>query len=368
MLSNLFAPRFVSLWAQTPPSRMQLTPVSTLGEFGLIERLARLLPPPHPSVLRGIGDDAAVIAQGKGRVLLMATDLLTEGVHFDLTYSPLKHLGYKAVAVNVSDILAMNGRPTVATVGLAFSSRFTVEALEELYRGIALACEEFGLDLVGGDTSSSRSGLFINVTVLGEAREDEVVYRSGAREHDLICVSGDLGAAFAGLNVLEREKAVYQENPDVQPEINDYDYVVGRLLKPQPRADLYDVFMAQNIRPTAMIDISDGLASEVSHIARASNQGAVVYQDKLPIDPRTAKCAKDFNQHATHFALYGGEDYEMLFTINPADYERIKDYPGIAVVGHITTPETGVRMMMENGSLAELAPMGWNHFSEAKPD
>jgi thiamine-monophosphate kinase len=343
---------------------MSLTSVSALGEFGLIERLSGLLPPPHPSVLKGIGDDAAVMRLANGRVLLMATDMLAEGIHFDLTYTPLKHLGYKAVAVNVSDIFAMNGRPTVCTLSLAFSSRFTVEALEELYRGVATACEEFGLDLVGGDTSSSRTGLVLSLAVLGEAHQDEVVYRSGAREHDLVCVSGDLGAAFAGLNVLEREKAVYQENHDIQPDLGTYEYVVGRLLKPQPRADLYDLFAAQGIRPTAMIDISDGLASELGHICRASQQGAVLYQDKLPIDPRTAQTAKDFNQHATHFALYGGEDYEMLFTLRPADYDRIKDYPGIAAIGHITPPEAGIRMMMENGTLAELKPMGWNHFVE----
>jgi thiamine-monophosphate kinase len=349
----------------TPPA---LTPVSELGEFGLIERLAALLPPPHPSVLQGIGDDAAVIELGNGRVQLVSTDLLLEGVHFDLAYAPLKHLGYKAIAVNVSDICAMNGSPTHCVVGLGLSSRFPVEAAEELYRGMAIACDEYGLDLVGGDTTSSQTGLVISVTVYGLAQHHELTLRSGGQPNDLLCVSGHLGAALAGLRILEREKHVFLSNPGIQPDLAEHEYVVGQQLRPQARNDLKEVFQQLGVQPTAMIDISDGLASEVAHIAKASRCGAVIYPHRLPIDPRTRAVAQLFDRPATEFALYGGEDYELLFTVRPSEYERLTQYPGIATIGHLTEASTGLLLANPDGTTGELKPMGFRHFSIENPN
>lgn len=344
-------------------AKEQRTPVSKFGEDGLIRHLLKDFPPSLPDVITSVGDDAAVLHTGhESRRLIVTTDLLVEGIHFDLTYVPLQHLGYKTVAVNVSDIYAMNARPAAITLSIAFSNRFPAEALEALYFGVRKACEHYSIDLIGGDTSSSRSGLFLNVTALGYATDSELVYRSGAREDDVLCVTGNLGAAYAGLQILEREKAVFADNPNLQPDLQQHAYVVERQLKPDARSDLYDVLQQKGLRPTAMMDLSDGLATDLNRLCEASGVGAAVYQEHLPIDPRTAAVAKLFDQPATTYALYGGEDYELLFTLPPQDYKAIEDYPEVTAIGQILPRQRGLQFVGEDGGISELQPLGHDHF------
>lgn len=338
------------------------TDISDLGEFGLIDQLTKNIVLKNESSLVGIGDDAAVIQVSEDTVQLISTDMLVEGIHFNLMYMPLKHLGYKAVAVNVSDICAMNGTAQQITVSLAVSSRFPLEALEELYEGIQLACTNYGVDLVGGDTTSSTSGLVINVTVLGKAKKEDVVYRSGAKEYDLLVVTGDLGAAYMGLQVLEREKEVFKANPSIQPDLDGHDYIIERQLKPEARKDIIDYLKELEVKPTAMIDISDGLASEILHLCKASKVGCHVYDEKVPIDAKTSMTAIDFNLDPNTCALNGGEDYELLFTIDQKDFDKIKGNPHMTVIGHITNENDGIYYVDKNGSAITLKAQGWKHF------
>lgn len=339
-----------------------MTDIASLGEFGLIEHLTRNFHPIHPTTLRAVGDDAAVIKPVKGRHQLVSTDMLLEGVHFDLSYMPLMHLGYKAVVVNLSDIYAMGGTPYGITVAVAASSRFPVEALDELYAGIQHACEAYEVDLLGGDTCASKQGLVITVTALGEVDEDRVVYRSGAKPTDLICVTGDLGGAYAGFLVLDREKKVFLDKPGEQPDLTDYDYVVGRQLRPEARKDINPYLKQQGILPTAMIDISDGLASELHHLCKQGHCGATVYSEKLPIDFQTVKVAEEFDIAAQVFATNGGEDYEILFTVPISEFEKLKSVEGITIIGHITPDAGEVNIVIGDGSLLPLKADGWNHF------
>ena len=338
------------------------TDISDLGEFGLIDQLTKNIVLKNESSLVGIGDDAAVIQVSEDTVQLISTDMLVEGIHFNLMYMPLKHLGYKAVAVNVSDICAMNGTAQQITVSLAVSSRFPLEALEELYEGIQLACTNYGVDLVGGDTTSSTSGLVINVTVLGTAKKEDVVYRSGAKEYDLLVVTGDLGAAYMGLQVLEREKEVFKANPSIQPDLDGHDYIIERQLKPEARKDIIGYLKELEVKPTAMIDISDGLASEILHLCKASKVGCHVYDEKVPIDAKTSMTAIDFNLDPNTCALNGGEDYELLFTIDQKDFDKIKGNPHMTVIGHITNKNDGIYYVDKNGSAITLKAQGWKHF------
>jgi thiamine-monophosphate kinase len=303
-----------------------------------------------------------VIQVSEDTVQLISTDMLVEGIHFNLMYMPLKHLGYKAVAVNVSDICAMNGTAQQITVSLAVSSRFPLEALEELYEGIHLACDKYSVDLVGGDTTSSTSGLVINVTVLGTAKKEDVVYRSGAKEYDLLVVTGDLGAAYMGLQVLEREKEVFKANPSIQPDLDGHDYIIERQLKPEARKDIIGFLKELDVLPTAMIDISDGLASEILHLCKASKVGCHVYDEKVPIDAKTSMTAIDFNLDPNTCALNGGEDYELLFTIDQKDFDKIKGNPHMTVIGHITNENDGIYYVDKNGSAITLKAQGWKHF------
>ncbi len=337
----------------------ELTPLSDLGEFGLIDRLTEDYKPTRPSTLKGVGDDAAVLGYGNRRILL-STDLLIEGVHFDLTYYPLKHLGYKAVAVNLSDIYAMNGLPEQITLSLALSNRFSLEAVEEIYRGVYRACQTYGIDLVGGDTTSSKAGLFISVTVIGSAPKEEIIYRSGAAVNELICVSGDLGAAYAGLLILEREKAVFRADPNMQPELEGLDYLLQRQLKPEPRRDIIDLLQNIAVKPTAMIDVSDGVASDIRHIAKASGLGCVIFEDKLPILQSTWDQLGIMKIDPTTAALNGGEDYELLFTIRQADYEKIKEQNDISIIGYMTPREEGCYLISRAGTRTELKAQGWD--------
>lgn len=340
-----------------------LTPVGRLGEFKLIRHLTKDFEPKSPDVLKGIGDDAAVIAMENDKVQVVSTDLLIEGVHFDLTYAPLQHLGYKAVAANVSDIYAMNAEPYGITVSIALSSRFTVEAMEAFYFGVKSACEKFNVDLLGGDTSSSRTGLMISVTALGKADKNQVVYRSGAKPNDLLCLSGDLGAAYAGLQVLEREKAVFVKNPEMQPELGLFDYVVGRQLKPEARKDIFDELKKRGVKPTSMIDISDGLASEMFHLSEESNIGVNVYADKIMLDPQTVSVAEDFDLHPMTMAMNGGEDYELLFTVGLEDFQQVEEMADVKVIGHIVEKHEGVNLITQGGTVIPLQAQGWTHFS-----
>jgi len=342
-----------------------LTPVSHLGEFALIQRLTSKFSPERKEVVKGIGDDAAVVRTENNRVQVVSTDILLENVHFDLSYSPLRHLGYKAVAVNVSDIVAMNAVPYGVTVSIAMSNRFSIEALDELYAGIKLACERYKVDLIGGDTSSSRQGLVISVTAMGEAHEDDISYRSGAQPNDLICVSGDLGAAYAGLLVLDREKQVYMDKPDLQPDLSDYDYVVGRQLKPEARVDIMSRLRSVGIKPTSMIDVSDGLASELHHISRQSKVGVSIYAHKLPIDYQTVKVAEEFKIGPTTFALNGGEDYELLFTVPLSSFDTIKAWSDISIIGKITNDPNQIQTILESGQVVDLEAQGWQHFNSS---
>jgi thiamine-monophosphate kinase len=343
----------------TGTSKARLTPLSEVGEFGLIDRLTSKIQIVHPQTVKGVGDDAAVIDL-KEKLLLLSTDLLIEGIHFDLTYTPLKHLGYKAVVVNVSDIAAMNGVAKQITISIAVSSRFTVEALEELYDGIRLACERYQVDLVGGDTSSTITGMAISVTVTGEGVADEITYRGGAKPGDLLCVSGDLGSAYIGLLALEREKKVFQANPGVQPDLSGFDYQVGRQLRPEARTDIVKLLKGAGVMPTAMIDISDGLASEILHISKQSGTGCKLFEEKIPIDAGTRELALQFNIIPSVAALSGGEDYELLFTVNQKDYDKIKELPEITIIGHMTEPAEGKFMITPEGNKVEITAQGWD--------
>ncbi|WP_073000523.1 thiamine-phosphate kinase [Mariniphaga anaerophila] len=336
------------------------TRIADLGEFGLIERLTKNINIVNKSTLRGVGDDAAVIDY-KENCVVFSTDLLTEGVHFNLMYVPLKHLGYKAVVVNLSDIYAMNARPRQITVNLALSNKFSVEAVEELYSGIHLACEHYGVDLVGGDTTSSLTGLTISISVLGEAIPENLVYRSGAKPGDLLCVSGDLGGAYMGLQLLERENEVFKVNQNTQPQLQGYDYILGRQLKPEARADVVNAFEKLKLKPTSMIDISDGLSSEILHLCKNSNVGCQLFEGSVPMDDQTKKMAGELNINPIVAALNGGEDYELLFTLSPEDSEKIKNDPDFTVIGKITEPAEGANLIAMGGSKIPLQAQGWNH-------
>ncbi len=341
------------------------TSLAEMGEFGLIQYLTKHIELKNPSSILGVGDDAAVLDLSEGRTVV-STDLLTEGVHFDLTYVPLKHLGYKAISVNVSDIYAMNAKPTQVTVSIAVSNRFPVEAIEELYAGMYMACARFGVDLVGGDTTSSISGLVISVTAIGQAKEEDIVKRSGAKANDLLVVTGDLGGAYMGLQVLEREKAVYAENPEVQPELEGYDYILERQLKPEARMDIPGLLKDLGVKPTAMIDISDGLSSEAIHLCKASGLGVKIYEDKIPLDPMVISSTEEFKIDSTMVALSGGEDYELLFTVSMDDFDKIKGNPNLTVVGHMTEEKEGMYLITRDGAAHELTAQGWDALLKAE--
>ena len=341
-------------------SESKITELSDLGEFGLIEHLTKDIPVVNKSTVKGIGDDAAVIKPGSDTEVLVSKDLLIEGVHFDLTYMPLMHLGYKAVVVNISDIVAMNGIPKQIVVGIGVSSKFSVEALEEIYSGIKKACEIYKVDFVGGDTTSSVSGLFISVTVIGEVKKDRITYRSGANVHDLLCVSGDLGAAYMGLLILEREKNVFKANPNMQPDLSEHNYILERQLKPEARTDIVKLLNEKDVVPTSMIDISDGLASEAMHICKSSNRGCAIYEEKIPIDQNTYDIAKEFRIVPSVAALNGGEDYELLFTVKQEDYDKIKDIEKIKVIGYITEKSEGEKLVSNDNHLFNLEAQGWD--------
>lgn len=340
-------------------NKKPLSELEELGEFGLIRHLTENIELKNTSSKKGVGDDAAVIKYDDKHTVL-TTDLLVEGIHFDLLYTPLKHLGYKAVTVNLSDVYAMNAHPKQITVSLAVSNRISVEALEELYEGMLLACEIYGVDLVGGDTTSSTSGLIISITALGEVEKDDIVYRDGAKENDLICVSGDLGGAFMGLQLLEREKQIYNENPNVQPDFSGYDYVLERQLKPEPRKDVVDMFKEIGVKPTSMIDVSDGLSSDLIHICQQSNVGCTIYEDKIPLDYTTVNVAEEMRLDPTVCALNGGEDYELLFTISLDDYNKIKEQQRVAVIGHITAEKEVYQLVTKAEQIQTLTAQGWD--------
>lgn len=335
------------------------TDLSELGEFGLIDHLTKSFNITPEFTLKGIGDDAAVL-DFKEEKVIVTTDLLVEGVHFDLSYMPLKHLGYKAVMVNLSDVYAMNATPRQITVSIAVSNRFPVEALEELYAGIKLASKLYKVDVVGGDTSSSTSGLIISVTALGGAKEEEVVYRSGAKANDLLVVTGDLGAAYMGLQVLEREKQVFKVNPKNQPDLDPYTYLIERQLKPEARKDIPPLFKALEVKPTSMIDISDGLSSEVIHLCKNSKTGVNLFEEKIPLDPSVISVCEEFQLDSTTIALSGGEDYELLFTIDQGDYDKIKGNPNFTVIGHMTEEAEGMHLVTRANQKIPLIARGWN--------
>ena len=335
------------------------TPLSKLGEFGLINHLSKDFELKNETSIFGIGDDCAVIDVGH-HFQLLTTDMLIEGVHFDLTYTPLKHLGYKSVVVNLSDIYAMNGLPRQITVSIALSNRFPLEAVEELYEGIRLACTAYNVDLVGGDTTSSTSGLFLSFTAVGEVAKDKIVYRSGAKEHDLIVVSGDLGSAYLGLQILNREKQVFVSDSKMQPDLQNKDYILQRQLKPEARKDVIDLFKSKAIIPTSMIDISDGLSSELLHLCANSKVGCAIYEQKLPIDYMAISTAEEFNISAATCALNGGEDYELLFTISQSHYDAIKDNRDLTIIGHITDVTLGSVLVTEDENHQPLTAQGWN--------
>lgn len=339
--------------------KTQRTELSQLGEFGLIDHLTANINLKNNSTKKGVGDDAAVVDH-QGLSSLITVDLLVEGVHFDLTYTPLKHLGYKAAVVNFSDIAAMNGKPTQMVVGLAVSNRFSLEAIEEIYSGMLQACEKYGVDLVGGDTTSSKSGLFISITVLGEAKSEDICYRAGAAEHDLLCVSGSLGAAYMGLLLLEREKAVYKANPEMQPDLIGYDYVLQRQLKPEARFDVLHKLREAGIQPSSMIDISDGLASELLHLCKQSDLGCQIYEEKIPLDPDTLRVADEFNLLPAVAALNGGEDYELLFTVKASDYEKVAKIDEIRIIGHMTANKGMAVMITPDNQAVTIKAQGWD--------
>ena len=335
------------------------TPVSDYGEFKLIDHLKEHVKLYHDSTVKGIGDDCAVL-DSKAMQTVVTTDLLVEGVHFDLSYMPLKHLGYKSVMVNLSDVYAMNAMAKQITVSIAVSNRFTVEALEELYAGIQLACNTYKIDLVGGDTTSSTKGMLISITAIGEVDKNDVVYRSGAKPNDLLVVSGDLGAAYLGYQILEREKQVFLVNPNNQPDLEPYTYLVERQLKPEARKDIVTLLKALEVKPTSMIDISDGLSSEILHICKQSNVGCNLFEDKIPLDPQVISTCEEFNLNSTTVALSGGEDYELLFTISQDDYPKIKANPNLTVIGYMTEASAGKNLVTRAGEKIELTAQGWN--------
>lgn len=335
------------------------TDLSQLGEFGLIAHLTKNFDVKQPSTIKAIGDDAAVL-DFKDKKVVVSTDLLIEGVHFDLAYMPLKHLGYKAVVANLSDICAMNAKPTHITVSVAVSNRFPVEALEELFDGITHASQVYNVDVIGGDTTSSQKGLLLSITALGEAQQDELVYRSGAQQTDLLVVSGDIGAAYMGLQVLEREKQVFQVNPNSQPDLDAYTYLIERQLKPEARTDVRTLLHALAIKPTAMIDISDGLSSEIIHLCKQSKVGCNLYEDKLPVDPQFISVCEEFDIDSTTVAINGGEDYELLFTIAMTDFEKIKGNPNFTIIGHMTQESEGVHLITRANTKIALKARGWD--------
>lgn len=341
----------------------QKTSIAQLGEFGLIEHLTKRFTVTQSSTLKGIGDDAAVL-DFKDKKIVVSTDLLIEGVHFDLAYMPLKHLGYKAVVVNVSDICAMNAKATQITVSVAVSNRFPLEALDELFAGIVHAAEEYKIDVIGGDTTSSQKGLIISITAIGEADENEIVYRNGAKQTDLLVVSGDLGSAYMGLQVLEREKQVFLVNPNSQPDLDAYTYLIERQLKPEARKDVRTLLHALEIKPTAMIDISDGLSSEIFHICKQSKVGCNLYEDKLPLDPQFISVCEEFQIDSTTVAINGGEDYELLFTIVLDDFEKIKGNPNFTIIGHMTQESEGIHLITRANTKIELRARGWDALGE----
>lgn len=337
----------------------QRTTIAQLGEFGLIDHLTKKFEVKNPNTVKGIGDDGAVLDFGDKKVVV-STDLLIEGVHFDLAYMPLKHLGYKAVVSNLSDICAMNAKPTQITVSVAVSSRFPLEALEELFDGIAIASEVYQVEVIGGDTTSSQKGLIISITALGEANSEDIVYRNGAKENDLIVVTGDIGAAYMGLQVLEREKQVFQVNPNSQPDLENYTYLIERQLKPEARSDIRELLEKLEVKPTSMIDISDGLSSEIMHICKQSNHGCSIYEEKLPLDPQLISVCEEFNIDSTTVAINGGEDYELLFTIALEDFDKIKANPNLTVIGHINKETEGMHLITRGNQKIELKARGWN--------
>lgn len=343
----------------------EFTPISKLGEFGLIDLITKDVKHYNTSTHKGIGDDAAVLKFGDV-CQLVSTDLLVEGVHFDLAYAPLKHLGYKAVVVNLSDICAMNAVPTQITVSLALSNRFPIEAVEELYEGIKLACAHYKVDLIGGDTTSSTSGLMISITAMGTAKESDITYRSGAQEKDLIVVTGDLGAAYLGLQILEREKAVFMEDKNMQPDLHGSEYVLERQLKPEARMDIVKMFQEMDLVPTSMIDVSDGLSSELLHLAKASDLGLQVYEEKIPCDPTVMTIAEEFNLNGVTCALNGGEDYELLFTIAQKDYDKIKANPNMTVIGYMVDKSSGTNLISHDAKVFPLAAQGWTAYDKNK--
>lgn len=339
------------------------TELSELGEFGLIRHLTQHLKIKHESTVFGVGDDAAVLNL-KNKQTVITTDMLMEGVHFNLSYVPFKHLGYKAIVVNLSDVYAMNAIPEQITVSIAVSNRFPVEVVEEIYAGMFLACEVYGIDMIGGDTTSSAGGMVLSITAVGQGTEGDIVYRSGAKENDLIVVSGDLGGAYVGLQVLERERSVWEENPDIQPDLAGHDYILERQLKPEARKDVIELLKKLEVKPTAMIDISDGLGSELMHICTQSGVGCLVYDDKLPIDPITYQTATEFGLDPTTCVLNGGEDYELLFTVDIADHDKIKGNPNLTIIGHITDAGSGINLVDKNGGQHDIKAQGWDAFSK----
>jgi thiamine-monophosphate kinase len=341
------------------------TEIASLGEFGLIDHLTKNIEIQQASTIVGVGDDGAVIDHF-GKQTVVTNDLLVEGVHFDLMYTPLKHLGFKTVTVNVSDIYAMNATPTHITLGLAFSNRFSLEALDEFYEGVYAACTYYGVDLIGGDTTSSQKGFIISCTAIGEVAPDTYVKRSTAGKGDLLCVTGDLGAAYLGLTLLEREKQIYLESPGVQPDLEGEKYIVGRILKPEARKDVVEALAEAGVKPTAMIDVSDGLSSEILHICKQSGVGAVLYEEKIPIGEETRAAAFKFNLDPTPCALSGGEDYELLFTIKQDDYDKVKANPDISVIGYITDSDAGAHIITKGGSKHPITAQGWNAFGPQK--
>ncbi len=339
------------------------TSLAELGEFGLINHITKYFKVENASTIKAIGDDAAVLDASEKQTLV-TTDLLVEGVHFDLSYMPLKHLGYKAVMVNLSDVYAMNGIAEQITVSIAVSNRFPLEAIEELYAGIQLACDTYKVDLVGGDTTSSTKGILISVTAIGKANKEEIVYRNGAKETDLIVVSGDLGAAYLGLQVLEREKQVFQVDPNNQPDLDNYTYLIERQLKPEARKDVAGILKELEVKPTSMIDISDGLSSELFHICTQSKVGCKIYEDKLPLDPQVISTCEEFELDSTMVALSGGEDYELLFTVPISDFDKVNNNPNFSIVGHITEENQGLNLVTRASQEIELKAQGWNSLKE----
>jgi thiamine-monophosphate kinase len=346
---------------QFSPQADKPTEISQLGEFGLIRHLTKDLTMVQKSTLKGVGDDAAVI-ENFGETTVISTDLLVEGIHFDLMYTPLKHLGYKSVVVNLSDIFAMNAVPRQITVSIAISSKYTLQAVEELYEGIRLACQMYHVDLVGGDTTSSPKGMTISVTAIGQAKKENLVYRSGAKPGDILCVTGDLGAAYLGLQVLEREKQIYLQHPGVQPELDKSQYLIERQLKPEAQKEAIEYFDRYQIKPTAMIDVSDGLASDLKHICSASGVGAFIEEGKVPIHPDAEMTAINFRLDPITCALHGGEDYELLFTIDEKDIEKIRYMPDVFIIGEITEATDGLKLHTTGGNIHELTGQGWQHF------